>query len=87
MPRVRLAALFQGYTGGRLDIEVSGATVAEVMASLDRRFPGLAFRVVDEQGKVRPHVSVFVGEERVTDPAAPVPPGAEVYLVGALSGG
>ncbi len=44
-------------------------------------------RVVDEQGRIRPHMSVFLGEERLRDLDAPVPPDAEIYLVGALSGG
>ncbi len=87
MPRVRLAALLHAYTGGASEVEVEGATVAEVMAALDRRFPGIAFRLVDEQGQVRPHISLFVGEARIRDLGVPVPPGAELTIVGALSGG
>ncbi|MBI2312590.1 MAG: MoaD/ThiS family protein [Betaproteobacteria bacterium] len=85
--RVRIAALLDSYTGGATEVEVEGGTAAEVMAALDRRFPGLAFRVIDEQGQVRPHMKIFLGEEIVRDLATPVPPGAEIYIVGALSGG
>lgn len=85
--RVRLAALLHSYTGGASAVEVEGATVGEVMDALDRRYPGLAFRVVDEQGRVRRHMHVFVGEEAATSRSDPVPAGAEVYVVGALSGG
>lgn len=87
MVRVRLAALLHSYTNGTPELEAEGATLSEVMASLDRRFPGLAFRVVDEQGQVRPHMSVFVGEDRVRDPWVSVGPRQEVFIVGALSGG
>ena len=85
--RVRVAALLHSYTGGVSVVEAQGTTVGEVMDDLDRRFPGLAFRVIDEQGRVRRHVNVFVGQDSVRDRAAPVPPGAEVFIVGALSGG
>ena len=53
------------------------------MAALDRHFPGLAFRVIDEQGQIRPHMNVFLGEEKVADLAAPIPAGSEIYIVGA----
>jgi len=85
--RVRIAALLHSYTGGKKDVEVEANTVGEAIQALDRHFPGLAFRVIDEQGQIRPHMSVFLGEERVRDPATPVPAGAEIYIVGALSGG
>ncbi len=85
--RVRVAALLHSYTGGASVIESAGATVGEVMDDLDRRHPGIAFRVIDEQGRVRRHVHVFVGETTATDRATPVPAGAEVFIVGALSGG
>lgn len=85
--RVRIAALLDSYTGGAAEVEVEGGTAAEVMAALDRRFPGLAFRVIDEQGQVRPHMKIFLGEELLRDLATPVPPGSQIYIVGALSGG
>jgi molybdopterin converting factor small subunit len=66
---------------------VEATTVGDAIAALDRRFPGAAFRVIDEQGNIRPHMNVFVGEESVRDLHAPVSAGAEIYIVGALSGG
>jgi len=85
--RVRFAALLHDYTEGQAEVEARGATVGEVMDDLERRFPGIAFRVVDEQGRVRRHMKVFVGESLAVDRATPVAPGAELYVVGALSGG
>lgn len=85
--RVRFAALLHDYTDGRAEVEAAGATLGEVMDDLERQFPGLAFRVIDEQGRVRRHMKVFVGEHTVADRAAPVAAGVELYVVGALSGG
>jgi molybdopterin synthase sulfur carrier subunit len=85
--RVRLAPLLYSYTGGLKTIEVEAATVGEAIAAIDRRFPGVAFRVIDEQGQVRPHINVFLGEQSVRDLDTPVSAGAEIYIVGALSGG
>jgi len=85
--RVRLAPLLHDYTGGERAVSAEGATVGEIMDDLDRRYPGLAFRVIDEQGRVRRHMHVFVGERAAVDRATPVAPGVEIYVVGALSGG
>jgi sulfur-carrier protein len=85
--RVRVAALLHSYTGGRSVVDAEGATVGAVMDELDRQFPGIAFRIVDEQGRVRRHMHVFVGQDTASDRASPVPAGAELYIVGALSGG
>jgi sulfur-carrier protein len=85
--RVRIAALLHSYTGGLKVIEVEASSVGEAIAALDRRFPGIAFRIVDEQGQIRPHMNIFLGEEKVRDVAASIAEPAEIYIVGALSGG
>lgn len=85
--RVRVAALLHEYTGGADAIDVEGGTLGEVVDALDARYPGIAFRVIDEQGNVRRHMHVFVGEGKATDRATPIPDAAEIYIVGALSGG
>jgi len=85
--RVRVAPLLYSYTGGLKTVEVEAATVGEALASVDRRFPGVLFRVIDEQNQIRPHINIFLGEESVRDLAVPVADGSEIYIVGALSGG
>ena len=84
--RVRVAPLLYSYTGGLKTVEVEATTVGEALASVDRRFPGVLFRVIDEQNQIRPHINIFVGEESVRDLAVPVADGNEIYIVGALSG-
>jgi molybdopterin synthase sulfur carrier subunit len=85
--RIRIASLLHSYTSGLNVVEVEAGTVGEAIEALDHRFPGLAFRVIDEQGRVRPHMNVFLGEEKVSDLATPITKATEIYIVGALSGG
>ena len=85
--RVRIPTPLRSYTGERSAVEAEGATVAELLADLDRQFPGIRFRVVDEQDRLRPHMKVFVDQDSVRDLATPVTDAGEVTLMQALSGG
>ena len=84
---VRLPGLLDSYTKGQREHEVEGETVAEALAALEARFPGLRFRLIDEHERVRTHIRIFVGPDSIEDLATPVPKGQEVFVVGALSGG
>jgi molybdopterin converting factor small subunit len=80
------------HTEGRSQVEVrvSGATVAEALAALWQAYPGLRDRILTEQGEVRQHVNIFVGEEHIRDSgglAAAVKNGAAITIVPAVSGG
>jgi sulfur-carrier protein len=85
--RVRIPTPLRSYTGERSNVEADGTTVAEVLGDLDRQFPGLRFRVIDEQGRLRQHMKIFVGEDSVKDLTTPVGNSDEVTLMQALSGG
>lgn len=85
--KVVLASQLRGYTAGRAEVEASGATLAAVLSELDRQFPGIRFRIIDEQDRVRPHIALFVAGERTEDLSTPIASGAELYILGALSGG
>jgi sulfur-carrier protein len=85
--KVKVASVLFEYTGDRPDVEARGATLGAVLLDLDRRYPGLRFRVVDEQDRVRPHMNLFVGGRPTRDLAAPVGQEDEVYILQALSGG
>ena len=69
------------------NVEASGATLAELLADLDRQYPGLRFRVIDEQDRMRGHMRFFVNGEQVFDLTHALHPADAVYLVQALSGG
>ncbi len=74
------------YTKER-EVEAAGATLMELLADLDRRYPGLRFRVIDEQDTMRPHMRFFVNGEQVFNVKQPLRPTDSVILVQALSGG
>ena len=84
---VHIPTQLRGYTGGLADVVAEGSTLAEVLADLERRYPGFRFRVIDEQDRVRRHIIFFVGVDRQDDLGAVIPPGQPVQIVGALSGG
>jgi molybdopterin converting factor small subunit len=85
--RVVVPTQLRGYTGGRAEVTADGATLDAVLVDLDRQFPGFRFRVIDEQRRVRRHVILFLGGEREDNLDAAIPAGAELMIVGALSGG
>lgn len=84
--QVLIPTSLQSYTRASR-AEAEGATLAELLADLDRRHPGLRFRMVDEQDRLRPHMRVFVNRRAVHELAHPIAPGDEVAIVQALSGG
>jgi sulfur-carrier protein len=84
--RVRIPTPLRSYTQ-LSTVDATGATVAEVFDDLDRQFPGLRFRVIDEQGRLRTHMKVFIGAELTRDLETAVDDGTEITIMQALSGG
>ncbi len=84
---MHVSSILHAYTGGASELEAAGRTLRAVLSDLERRHPGLLFRIVDEQDRLRPHVKVYVDGRFVRDLGAAVAPGAEVHLLQALSGG
>jgi len=71
-------------------IEVQASTIAEVVAALEALAPGIGFYVCDERGRLRQHVNIFIGNERIRDRGRlsdPVAPEDKVYILQSLSGG
>lgn len=87
MPKIIVPSQLRSYTSGRSEVTADGTTLGAVLLDLERQFPGFRFRVIDEQGRVRRHVILFVGEERREDLGSEILPGQDVQIVGALSGG
>ena len=84
--KVLIPSPLRSYTQAR-EVEAAGHTLGEMLADLDRRFPGLRFRMIDEQNRVRPHMRVFVNGVQSFDLAQPLRDGDAVQIVQALSGG
>lgn len=84
--KVLIPSPLLSYTAQR-EVEASGATLGAVLDELDRQFPGIRFRMIDEQERMRRHVRFFVNGDQVFDLAQPLRPTDEVVIVQALSGG
>lgn len=84
--KVLIPSSLYSYTNAR-EVEGAGATLTELLADLDRQYPGLRFRVIDEQNNMRAHMRFFVNGEQVFDITHPLRPTDAVFLVQALSGG
>ena len=84
--QVMIPSSLLSYTNAQY-VEATGATLTELLADLDRQYPGLRFRVIDEQGKMRGHMRFFVNRVQVFDVTHALHPSDAVYLVQALSGG
>ena len=85
--KVRIPTPLRSYTDQKTGVEADGATIGEILVDLDRRYPGIRFRVVDEQGHLRQHMKVFVDQEAARDLTTTVEGADEVVIMQALSGG
>ena len=84
---VRIPTPLRSYTDQRGVVDASGTTVADLLHDLDRQFPGMRFRMVDEQDRLRKHMKIFLDDEAVRDLDVPLGSVQEVTIVQALSGG
>ena len=80
------------FTAGRRTVELSlsPATLADALSALYALYPGVRDRVLTEQGQVREHINLFVGDENIRYTgglATPLPPSSEISIVPAVSGG
>jgi molybdopterin converting factor small subunit len=80
------AALLPLFPGVPRQLAVEAATVDEVMDALEARWPGMRDRLCDSRPAIRRHINVFVEGRRATL-ATTLPPGTEVFILTAVSGG
>jgi sulfur-carrier protein len=87
---VRVPTILRTYTKGESEVRADGATLAEVLESLDADYPGIKGRIVDEQGELRRFVNVYVGTEdvRFADGlGTPTADGTQISVIPAVAGG
>ncbi|MFD1859216.1 MoaD/ThiS family protein [Aeromicrobium camelliae] len=87
---VRIPTILRTYTGDESQVTAEGATLAEVVDSLDATYPGIKARVVDEDGKLRRFVNIYVAEEdvRFADGLdTTTPDGTQISIIPAVAGG
>ncbi len=85
--KVRIPTPLFSYTKNASTVEAKGATVDDVTKDLERQFPGIRFRMIDEQDQIRPHIKFFVNKEQTFDITTKLASTDEVAIVQAFSGG
>jgi sulfur-carrier protein len=87
---VRIPTILRGYTGGTAVVTATPGTLRELIAGLDAAYPGIGGRLLDESGKLRRFVNVYVGDEDVRLAQGldtPVPADGQVSVIPAVAGG
>lgn len=87
---VRVPTILRSYTGGEAEVTASGANLNEVLQDLETRHSGILTRILDENGKIRRFVNIYVNEEDVRfeqglDTATPS--GTQISILAAVAGG
>lgn len=84
--KILIPSALRSYTE-KSEAEARGANLAAVLTDLDRQYPGIRFRVIDEQDRIRRHIRIFINGRQARDLAQPLQAADEVVIVQALSGG
>ena len=90
MPHVRFTAALQRFYPKLQATELTGQTVAELLHALETQYPGLTDYLVDERGRLRQHINIYIGEQLIRDRNTlldPVGEHDEILIFQALSGG
>ena len=75
------------YTRNRGEVDAAGGTVEELLRDLDARFPGMRFRMIDEQDRIRQHIRIYINQEEARTVEATVRAGDTIQIICAISGG
>ncbi|MBB5934527.1 ubiquitin-like small modifier protein 1 [Streptomyces zagrosensis] len=87
---VRIPTILRTYTGGKAEVSAEGATLGEVLADLEKSHQGIAARVLDDEGKLRRFVNVYVNDDDVrfdNGLETATPDGAGISIIPAVAGG
>ncbi len=82
-----IPTMLESYTGGRREVEATGGNVGEVLNDLDMQFPGIRFRLVNEQDKLRRHMRIFINNASIRSLDVKLDATDEVIILQSLSGG
>lgn len=87
---VKVPTILRTYTGGAATVTVSGGTLSDALADLDGQYPGIGARILDDGGRLRRFVNVYVNDDDVRfldDLGTPTPDGASISIIPAVAGG
>ena len=87
MHAVRVPSPLRSYTAGAAQVQVAGDSIAAILDGLERAHPGMRFRMIDEQNRIRPHIRIFVNQREVGSLDETLAGDDVVHLICALSGG
>ncbi len=85
--KVHIPTPLRSYTEKKSVVDARGETLADLVADLDRQFPGIRFRIINEQDQVREHLKFFVNQSIAPDLGIRLDPQDEVRIITAISGG
>lgn len=85
--KVYIPSPLRSYTQKANLVEGEGASLKEILANLDKSYPGIKFRMIDEQGGIREHIKLFVNEDEAKNLDVSVSGSDVVHIICALSGG
>ena len=84
---VKIPGPLRSYTNNATQVSARGDTLEQLLAELERSCPGMRFRMIDEQGRIRPHIRIFINTQETLTLTTPLAAGDVVHLICALSGG
>jgi sulfur-carrier protein len=84
--KVLIPSPLLSYSRAR-EVHASGESLAQLMDDLDRQFPGIRFRIIDEQDRIRPHIRIFLNGSQVNELGQPLSATDAIQIIQALSGG
>lgn len=84
---VYIPSPLRSYTKNQSQVDAEAASLQELSKVLDSQFPGIRFRMIDEQDKIRQHIKIFVNKEEAHNLSLPLNKGDVVHITCALSGG
>ena len=85
--KVFIPSPLRNYTNEQSEVDASGSSLAELLNDLDMTYPGIRFRIIDEQDQIRQHIKIFINQLQVKDVNQFLNKDDKVLIVCALSGG
>ena len=84
---VNIPSPLRSYTGNKSQVTISGSSVSDLLRQLDSKYPGIRFRMIDEQDGIRQHIRIFVNHDQCLKLDQPLKETDVVHIICALSGG
>lgn len=85
--QVLIPSPLRSYTNNRASVDADGSSLAELLGNLDLKYPGIRFRMIDEQDQVRKHICIFVDKVQIVSLDFALTGKETIKIVCALSGG